>query len=80
MQQGPAGQPPQKTTTAQEAEAVADPQEQTEREAQVMTNLPRRRPQRRSERRTSGAGGVRRPLWFDRPLRPVPEAYKLPDR
>jgi anaerobic selenocysteine-containing dehydrogenase len=25
-----------------------------------------------------GPGGLRRPLWFDRPLRPVPEAYKLP--
>ena len=22
--------------------------------------------------------GLRRPLWFDRPLRPVPDAYKLP--
>ena len=25
-----------------------------------------------------GPGGLRRPLWFDRPLRPVAEAYKLP--
>jgi anaerobic selenocysteine-containing dehydrogenase len=25
-----------------------------------------------------GPGALRRPLWFDRPLRPVPEAYKLP--
>jgi anaerobic selenocysteine-containing dehydrogenase len=25
-----------------------------------------------------GPGGVRRPAWFDRPLRPVPDAYKLP--
>jgi anaerobic selenocysteine-containing dehydrogenase len=24
-----------------------------------------------------GPGGLRRPLWFDRPLRPVAEAYKL---
>jgi len=24
-----------------------------------------------------GPGGLRRPLWFDRPLRPVPDAYKL---
>jgi len=24
-----------------------------------------------------GPGGLRRPLWFDRPLRPVKEAYKL---
>jgi anaerobic selenocysteine-containing dehydrogenase len=24
-----------------------------------------------------GPGGLRRPLWFDRPLRPVPEAYKV---
>ena len=24
-----------------------------------------------------GPDGLRRPLWFDRPLRPVPEAYKL---
>ena len=24
-----------------------------------------------------GPGGLRRPLWFDRPLRPVPAAYKL---
>lgn len=24
-----------------------------------------------------GPGGLRRPLWFDRPLRPVPEAYVL---
>jgi anaerobic selenocysteine-containing dehydrogenase len=24
-----------------------------------------------------GPGGLRRPLWFDRPLRPVPEAYRL---
>jgi hypothetical protein len=22
--------------------------------------------------------GLRRPLWFDRPLRPVPDAYKRP--
>ncbi len=25
-----------------------------------------------------GPGGLRRPLWFDRPLRPVPAAYKVP--
>lgn len=25
-----------------------------------------------------GPGGLRRPLWFDRPLRPVTEAYRLP--
>ena len=25
-----------------------------------------------------GPDGLRRPLWFDRPLRPIPEAYKLP--
>jgi len=25
-----------------------------------------------------GPGGLRRPLWFDRPLRPVAEAYKMP--
>ncbi|MGH7152139.1 MAG: molybdopterin dinucleotide binding domain-containing protein, partial [Planctomycetota bacterium] len=25
-----------------------------------------------------GPGGLRRPLWFDRPNRPVPEAYRLP--
>jgi anaerobic selenocysteine-containing dehydrogenase len=25
-----------------------------------------------------GPGGLRRPLWFDRPLRPVPSAYKVP--
>ena len=25
-----------------------------------------------------GPDGLRRPLWFDRPLRPVAEAYKLP--
>jgi anaerobic selenocysteine-containing dehydrogenase len=24
-----------------------------------------------------GPGGLRRPLWFDRPLRPVPEAYRI---
>jgi anaerobic selenocysteine-containing dehydrogenase len=24
-----------------------------------------------------GPGGLRRPMWFDRPLRPIPEAYKL---
>jgi hypothetical protein len=24
-----------------------------------------------------GPGGLRRPLWFDRPLRPIPEAYRL---
>ena len=24
-----------------------------------------------------GPDGLRRPLWFDRPLRPVPDAYKL---
>jgi hypothetical protein len=24
-----------------------------------------------------GPGGLRRPLWFDRPLRPVRDAYKL---
>ena len=26
----------------------------------------------------AGPDGLRRPLWFDRPLRPVPDAYKLP--
>jgi anaerobic selenocysteine-containing dehydrogenase len=26
-----------------------------------------------------GPGGLRRPLWFDRPLRPVPDAYKISD-
>jgi anaerobic selenocysteine-containing dehydrogenase len=26
-----------------------------------------------------GPGGLRRPLWFDRPLRPVAEAYKIPN-
>ncbi len=25
-----------------------------------------------------GPGGLRRPAWFDRPLRPVPDAYKIP--
>ena len=25
-----------------------------------------------------GPGALRRPLWFDRPLRPIPDAYKLP--
>ena len=25
-----------------------------------------------------GPGGLRRPLWFARPNRPQPEAYKLP--
>jgi anaerobic selenocysteine-containing dehydrogenase len=25
-----------------------------------------------------GPGGLRRPMWLDRPLRPVPEAYKMP--
>jgi anaerobic selenocysteine-containing dehydrogenase len=25
-----------------------------------------------------GPDGLRRPLWFDRPLRPVPDAYKIP--
>jgi anaerobic selenocysteine-containing dehydrogenase len=24
-----------------------------------------------------GPGGLRRPLWFDRPLRPVPDAYRM---
>jgi hypothetical protein len=24
-----------------------------------------------------GPGGLRRPLWFDRPLRPAPDTYKL---
>ena len=27
---------------------------------------------------TPGPGRLRRPMWFDRPLRPVPDAYKLP--
>jgi hypothetical protein len=33
----------------------------------------------RAKRRPAvpGPGALRRPLWFDRPLRPVPEAYKL---
>ncbi len=26
-----------------------------------------------------GPGGLRRPLWFDRPLRPVPAAYRMGD-
>ena len=26
-----------------------------------------------------GPGGLRRPLWFDRPLRPVPGAYSVPE-
>jgi anaerobic selenocysteine-containing dehydrogenase len=26
-----------------------------------------------------GPGGLRRPLWFDRPLRPRPEAYRMPN-
>jgi hypothetical protein len=25
-----------------------------------------------------GPDGTRRPAWFDRPLRPTPEAYKIP--
>jgi hypothetical protein len=25
-----------------------------------------------------GPGGLRRPLWFDRPLRPIPAAYRIP--
>jgi hypothetical protein len=25
-----------------------------------------------------GPGGLRRPIWFDRPLRPVAEAYTVP--
>jgi hypothetical protein len=25
-----------------------------------------------------GPGGLRRPLWFDRPLRPVADAYRMP--
>jgi hypothetical protein len=25
-----------------------------------------------------GPGGLRRPTWFDRPLRPIPEAYCIP--
>jgi hypothetical protein len=24
-----------------------------------------------------GPDGLRRPMWFDRPLRPVPDAYRL---
>jgi len=28
-------------------------------------------------RSAPGPDGLRRPLWFDRPLRPIPEAYKL---
>jgi anaerobic selenocysteine-containing dehydrogenase len=27
-----------------------------------------------------GPSGLRRPLWFDRPLRPVPEAYRFPPK
>ena len=27
-----------------------------------------------------GPDGLRRPLWFDRPLRPVPDAYRLAPR
>jgi hypothetical protein len=27
-----------------------------------------------------GPDGLRRPLWFDRPLRPTEKAYKLPAR
>ena len=27
-----------------------------------------------------GPDNLRRPLWFDRPLRPVAAAYKLPDK
>ena len=34
----------------------------------------------RMTRPAPGPGGLRRPLWFDRPVRPVPEAYTLPDR
>ena len=26
-----------------------------------------------------GPDGLRRPLWFDRPLRPVPAAYRMPE-
>ena len=26
-----------------------------------------------------GPDGLRRPLWFDRPLRPTPDAYRVPD-
>ena len=26
-----------------------------------------------------GPDGSRRPSWFDRPLRPVPAAYRMPD-
>lgn len=34
----------------------------------------------RMTRPAPGPGGLRRPLWFDRPMRPVPDAYRLPDR
>jgi hypothetical protein len=29
-------------------------------------------------RSAPGPGGLRRPTWFDRPLRPVADAYKVP--
>jgi anaerobic selenocysteine-containing dehydrogenase len=32
----------------------------------------------RSTRPAPGPGGLRRPLWFDRPLRPVASAYRMP--
>lgn len=32
-----------------------------------------------STRPAPGPGGLRRPMWFDRPLRPVPEAYRMPE-
>ncbi|HVZ23018.1 MAG TPA: molybdopterin-dependent oxidoreductase, partial [Vicinamibacterales bacterium] len=31
----------------------------------------------RQTRPAPGPGGLRRPLWFDRPLRPVPAAYRI---
>jgi len=27
-----------------------------------------------------GPDGTRRPMWFDRPLKPVPAAYKIDSR
>jgi anaerobic selenocysteine-containing dehydrogenase len=33
----------------------------------------------RNTRPAPGPGGLRRPLWFDRPLRPVASAYRVPE-
>ena len=33
----------------------------------------------KATRPAPGPGGLRRPLWFDRPLRPVAAAYRIPD-